>query len=358
MLITLVVGRTASGKDYLANLLTKNQGWHFAKSYATRPKRTPNEDTHIFISEEEAANFPKDQIVTDTIINNVTYFVTKEELLKSDGYIVNPNAIPKLLEKCPDIFFQIVYLKPSDEKTRTEMVANRPSDNPDEIKIYNQRKKAEDEEFSKFEQQIQNGEAYGDNYDTIMIVNDYNLQTMHNVAATAEWNRRFHKNMYPIVLSMIKHGLMELEDNKVVIWDRTNPNKRQLIPIEKLIKNLGYDNQDSKCMLADTLTNWLSIMDKNIDPSIYKKPDYIQDENKNLFNAWLLDVITQQIPHEKQTKPKHTTYCGSICEQQHNAHLTDYIIKTMINDDGLYGLLLHTLQTYVRKTMKEIVTPV
>ena len=49
----LIVGRTATGKDTLREALEKHANMTFVKSYATRPRRFENEDTHIFITKNE-----------------------------------------------------------------------------------------------------------------------------------------------------------------------------------------------------------------------------------------------------------------------------------------------------------------
>ena len=45
----LIMGRTGSGKDYLAKQLAK-QGLSILPSYSTREPRHPGENTHIFIN--------------------------------------------------------------------------------------------------------------------------------------------------------------------------------------------------------------------------------------------------------------------------------------------------------------------
>ena len=44
--MVLIAGRTGAGKDTLVKELI-NREFRGVKSYTTRPKRTPDEDTHI-----------------------------------------------------------------------------------------------------------------------------------------------------------------------------------------------------------------------------------------------------------------------------------------------------------------------
>jgi hypothetical protein len=69
----LIIGRSGSGKDFLARELAKN-GLSQVKSYTTRPPRYEGEDTHIFISAEEASR-TEGKIAT-TVINGYEYFAT------------------------------------------------------------------------------------------------------------------------------------------------------------------------------------------------------------------------------------------------------------------------------------------
>ena len=83
--IFLIVGQTASGKDSLVNLMCQNfklpmtdifGKWslHPYKqliSYATRPRRENEGDTHIFIQPNEVEQY-KDQIVAYTKQNVAT----------------------------------------------------------------------------------------------------------------------------------------------------------------------------------------------------------------------------------------------------------------------------------------------
>ena len=86
MLIYLIVGRTASGKNYFANLLT-NKGLRRAISYTTRPKREhETDDDYHFISPMRAKLInPK---LAPTEINNYEYFITEKELQNKDTFII------------------------------------------------------------------------------------------------------------------------------------------------------------------------------------------------------------------------------------------------------------------------------
>ena len=131
----LVVGRTATGKDTLASILTYKYKWKFVKSMATRPKRYEDEDTHIFISEEQANTIPFEDRVAYTKIGDYQYFATKEQVQESDAYIIDPKGVKVLLEKMPEENFIIVYIRPGDRDIQKLNGTNRVDNSEQELKV-------------------------------------------------------------------------------------------------------------------------------------------------------------------------------------------------------------------------------
>jgi len=139
-----LVGQSGSGKDSLANML-KYDGYKILKSYTTRPPRKNEVDTHIFIKPEEVEKYKKDMIAY-TKIGNYSYFATKTQLLDSDIYIIDPNGVKYLKEKCNDIKFITIFINVS-EKERFDRSLHIRKDNIEEIK---KRFKAEKKQFDEF----------------------------------------------------------------------------------------------------------------------------------------------------------------------------------------------------------------
>ena len=93
------MGRTCSGKTTLAKTVAETLHMKVLRSYTTRPMREgENEHTsdHIFISDDEVKLF-QGKIVAYTEINGYKYFVTKDMVMNSDIYIVDPKGY-KMLE--------------------------------------------------------------------------------------------------------------------------------------------------------------------------------------------------------------------------------------------------------------------
>ena len=64
----LFVGRSASGKTTVANMLVEKYGYKQVESYTTRLPRFDGETGHIFVSEEEFRNLG--ELAAYTFYNN------------------------------------------------------------------------------------------------------------------------------------------------------------------------------------------------------------------------------------------------------------------------------------------------
>lgn len=182
----LIVGRTASGKDTLTNRLV-HSGLSVVKSYTTREKRTPDEDTHIFITKEETKNFPQNERVAETTINGIEYFATKDQLKEADIYIIDPNGIEDLIKRAPDSNFMIVYVTAKDSERKFRYISR--SDNPNVKEEFKNRNASENIQFSEFENMI-----FGKNEkkipsqikDIIVVHNDYGEDSLNHYAKIIE----------------------------------------------------------------------------------------------------------------------------------------------------------------------------
>lgn len=246
---TLIVGRTSHGKDYLRKILEDSFGWTFVKSRTTRPPRFEGEDTHIFITDEEADNTPESEMIAKTQIGDIRYFATKEDLEKADGYIIDPNGVDYLCEKCPDEWFQVIYINADkdivDKKARER--ANLSSDPDKEITIYTKRCEDEDEQFTQFEAMIENGSFSKSNAQGIIsIKNNFDEKEMFELARGIEMRRRFNKNIKPIINVLIDNGNLsgDKENNTIGLY-RRDTDEQILVKTEHLIQALMDEPKDS-----------------------------------------------------------------------------------------------------------------
>lgn len=90
-----IMGETASGKDTLTKKLCEDTGMKAIVSYTTRPRRTNEGDTHIFVDNSVYEQM-KDNLAAYTEINGFRYWTTIEQIYDNDIYIIDPNGLETL----------------------------------------------------------------------------------------------------------------------------------------------------------------------------------------------------------------------------------------------------------------------
>lgn len=139
--IILLVGESCSGKDTIAKMLEKD-GFRTLKSYTTRPRRKNEGDTHIFISPQDVAKYTP---VAYTKIGNYEYFATKEQIEKSDVYIIDPDGVKFLESNMKNLKPIIFYINVGEEER-----LRRAKERGDTAEQIIKRFAAEKEQFAEF----------------------------------------------------------------------------------------------------------------------------------------------------------------------------------------------------------------
>ena len=96
----LFVGKSASGKSAVANLLGEKYGYKQIWSYTTRPPRYENEPGHIFVSKEGFDNLG--ELAAYTLYDNYEYGTTFEQINEADIYVVDVPGVESLLKNLQD----------------------------------------------------------------------------------------------------------------------------------------------------------------------------------------------------------------------------------------------------------------
>ena len=124
-----LMGKTASGKDTLANKLCERTGLRQIISYTTRERRVNEGDTHIFISDKEyQALEDSSQIAAFTQIGPYKYCCTINQLYENDIYVIDPIGVQHLRElNLPNLKLVTVYINTPDE-VRKERALNKRKD--------------------------------------------------------------------------------------------------------------------------------------------------------------------------------------------------------------------------------------
>lgn len=93
----LFVGRSASGKTTIADILEQKHGYNQVYSYTTRLPRYEGEIGHIFVSKEEFDQL--ENIVSYTFYNNNEYCATSKLLDECSIFVVDIPGVESLLQK-------------------------------------------------------------------------------------------------------------------------------------------------------------------------------------------------------------------------------------------------------------------
>jgi len=213
----LIIGRTGTGKDTLADML-QEKGLKRVVSYTTRPRRTPDENTHIFVTKEEADKIT-DRAAEKTI-NGYEYFATKDQVKNANMYIIDPDGARQLTQSMPEEAFMIVHVK-ADPSASMKHAAMRAEDPEKEEEIVRQRVASEDQEFSEFEQKLAEGEgipgAVSSYY--VNVENDYDPKTLKEVVDYIIGLEKDHYRMEHMIASLRESGNLpdtpEISDTKL-----------------------------------------------------------------------------------------------------------------------------------------------
>lgn len=148
--IIAIAGRTSSGKDYIAKRLSTILDYPLVVSHTTRPIRLNeiNGVEHWFDLKEEFQNVLDNQtVIAYTKIGEYEYCATLEDIEDNCIYVIDYDGIKYLQEHFKDqINLKIIYIY-CDEYIRRARASIRS-----DFKIaWEDRNKAEDEQFTEFE---------------------------------------------------------------------------------------------------------------------------------------------------------------------------------------------------------------
>ena len=146
--IYCLVGRTGSGKDTIADAVTKQTGIRKVVSFTDAPKRSDQTEgkEHYFLSKGAMDSVLSEQhAIAYTQIGNNRYCATLEEIgTEPVLYIIDPKGIYYMKEHFADQIDLTVFYIFAPEKTRRERTKNRGNFD------FEERMNAENEEFTEF----------------------------------------------------------------------------------------------------------------------------------------------------------------------------------------------------------------
>lgn len=95
--IYCIVGPSGSGKTTISKILERDYGMKLVESYTTRPPRYPDEEGHIFVSDEEFDALG--EMCAYTEYDGHRYGVTPEVIDQNDIYVIDPYGVDYLRQK-------------------------------------------------------------------------------------------------------------------------------------------------------------------------------------------------------------------------------------------------------------------
>lgn len=183
----LFVGRSASGKTTIANMIEKQYEYNQLSSYTTRPKRFDEETGHVFITDDEFDRLQ--DIIAYTEYNKYRYCATKDQIDNSSIYVIDVPGVETLLQKYQsDRPIVVVYFDTNIRTRIDRMIDRHDSDMEIVSRLYN------DEEFD-WENKL-NKLVWNYKY------NEEKNIVMHTVDANQDLNH---------VFSQVKNIIMEEE---------------------------------------------------------------------------------------------------------------------------------------------------
>ena len=124
----LFVGKSASGKTTIADMLEQKHNRHQVQSYTTRPQRYDGEIGHRFVTNEEFNELG--ELAAYTFYNGYHYGTTLEQLNECDIYVIDVDGIDTLLKKLPKNYrsVRIIYFVAAVSVRIERMVDREDSD--------------------------------------------------------------------------------------------------------------------------------------------------------------------------------------------------------------------------------------
>lgn len=143
----LIAGETASGKDTLTHKLCQELGLSQVISYATRPRRNGEGDTHVFVDDATYEQMRADKnIAAYTKIGDYHYWSTIDQLYTNDIYIIDPNGIRSIeVLGISDLDLCTIYIN-----TPLEVRLDRALARGDDMDVLVKRINSETTQFIKF----------------------------------------------------------------------------------------------------------------------------------------------------------------------------------------------------------------
>ena len=146
----LIVGRSGSGKTYLAEKLADYFNAKILESYTTRAKREPNETGHTFATKDDYLKAKElGTVVAETLFSDNYYWAEAHQIEECHLYVIDPKGVEDVLDAYKKGIIKkrpfVLKLNISREEAKKRMITR--GDHPDTVE---KRLKHDDTVFSNF----------------------------------------------------------------------------------------------------------------------------------------------------------------------------------------------------------------
>ena len=106
--IILLVGKSGSGKNYFTKFAKEKMGMDEVISRTTREPRFEGEDTHLFVSMEQAEREINNSLAYTYYCGN-HYYVLEEDLKDKIFYVIDSRGVETFKNNCYNISHIVIY---------------------------------------------------------------------------------------------------------------------------------------------------------------------------------------------------------------------------------------------------------
>jgi len=104
-IIICIVGESGVGKTYIANILERDYDIPMIESRTTRPRRTPDEGGHTFVTDEEYDTYKHEDMIAHTVFGVHRYCCLLKDVQPGmNTYVIDEDGLRYLREHFSDTF--------------------------------------------------------------------------------------------------------------------------------------------------------------------------------------------------------------------------------------------------------------
>ena len=251
-MLFLIVGKSASGKDTLAQELT-NRGLSQVISRTDRDARYDGEDTHIFVS-KDLAKQEYEQAIAKTEISGNKYYALAEDIEDKDVYIIDPKGLKDLCHNCPDTTFHVIYVYANENNRRTHAIA-RATNKEEAANLFDARQVDEAMVFDEFKSICSDTPSQlPKNVVAVTVMeNDYQPITMYNMAEQLMQYKRKLDGVKNMVIELSAYNIFDIDDD--MMFKAFIDGEETRLPLEQICSIFLADDKQ----LAELTRSYLSL---------------------------------------------------------------------------------------------------